>query len=269
MHGLMRVRGFTQDDAHIFCTEEQIEGECAAFIELLTSVYADLGFDSFDIKLSTRPGVRIGSDEDWDFVETALENAIRKVGRPYQIDPGEGAFYGPKLDFKLTDAIGREWQCGTFQVDPNLPARLDAEYVGEDGAKHRPFMLHRAILGSFERFLGVLIEHYAGKLPLWLAPRQIVVAPIVSDANGYAEEVVAALTAAGLRAEADLRNEKINYKVREHSLAKVPVILAVGQREVADRTVSVRRLGEQASTVLPVGEVMRELAAEATPPDLR
>ncbi len=269
MHGLMRVRGFTQDDAHIFCTEDQIEGECAAFIELLTSVYADLGFDSFDIKLSTRPDVRIGKDEDWDFVENALENAIRKVGRPYQIDPGEGAFYGPKLDFKLTDAIGREWQCGTFQVDPNLPARLDAEYVGEDGAKHRPFMLHRAILGSFERFLGVLIEHYAGKLPLWLAPRQIVVAPIVSDANAYAEEVVAALTAAGLRAEADLRNEKINYKVREHSLAKVPVILAVGQREVADRTVSVRRLGEQATTVLPVDEVVRELAAEATPPDLR
>jgi threonyl-tRNA synthetase len=213
--------------------------------------------------------VRIGSDEAWDFVETALENAIRKVGRPYVIDPGEGAFYGPKLDFKLTDAIGREWQCGTFQVDPNLPARLGAEYVGEDGAKHRPFMLHRAILGSFERFLGVLIEHYAGKLPLWLAPRQIVVAPIVSDANGYAEEVVAALTAAGLRAEAELRNETSISKVREHSLAKVPVILAVGQREVADRTVSVRRLGEQASTVLPVGEVVRGLAAEATPPELR
>ena len=269
MHGLMRVRGFTQDDAHIFCTEQQIEGECAAFIELLSSVYSDLGFDSFDIKLSTRPDVRIGSDEDWDKVETALENAIQKVGRHYVIDPGEGAFYGPKLDFKLTDAIGREWQCGTFQVDPNLPTRLDAEYVGEDGARHRPFMLHRAILGSFERFLGVLIEHYAGKLPFWLAPRQVVVAPIVSDANAYAEEVVAALMASGLRAEADLRNEKINYKVREHSLAKVPVILAVGNREVADRTVSLRRLGETATRTAALGAAVAELAAEALPPDLR
>ena len=269
MHGLMRVRGFTQDDAHIFCTEDQIEGECAAFIELLSSVYADLGFDSFDIKLSTRPDVRIGTDEAWDFVEEALENAIRKVGRPYEIDPGEGAFYGPKLDFKLTDAIGREWQCGTFQVDPNLPERLDAEYVGEDGARHRPYMLHRAILGSFERFLGVLIEHYAGKLPLWLAPRQVVVAPIVSDANTYAGEVVAALTAAGLRAEADLRNEKINYKVRDHSLAKVPVILAVGLREIEQRSVSLRRLGNKDSRTLTLDAAVTEIAAEATPPDLR
>ena len=269
MHGLMRVRGFTQDDAHIFCTEEQIEAECAAFIELLSSVYSDLGFESFDIKLSTRPDVRIGTDEAWDFVEDALENAIRKVGRPYEIDPGEGAFYGPKLDFKLTDAIGREWQCGTFQVDPNLPERLDAEYVGEDGARHRPYMLHRAILGSFERFLGVLIEHYAGKLPLWLAPRQVVVAPIVSDANAYAEEVVAALTAAGLRAEADLRNEKINYKVREHSLGKVPVILAVGNREVEERTVSLRRLGAKDSQALDLATAVTALADEAVPPDLR
>ncbi len=269
MHGLMRVRGFTQDDAHIFCTGDQIEAECAAFIELLTSVYADLGFDDYDIKLSTRPAVRIGSDEAWDRVEAALENAIRKVGRPYRIDPGEGAFYGPKLDFKLTDAIGREWQCGTFQVDPNLPERLDAEYVGEDGARHRPYMLHRAILGSFERFLGVLIEHYAGRLPLWLAPRQVVVAPIVSDANQYAEDAVAALRAAGLRAEADLRNEKINFKVRDHSLAKVPVILAVGGREVAEGTVSIRRLGEKDSRVVPLAEAIAELAAEATPPDLR
>ena len=269
MHGLMRVRGFTQDDAHIFCTEDQIEGECAAFIELLSSVYADLGFESFDIKLSTRPEVRIGSDEAWDKVEGALEAAIRKVGRAYQLDPGEGAFYGPKLDFKLTDAIGREWQCGTFQVDPNLPTRLGAEYVGEDGGRHRPYMLHRAILGSFERFLGVLIEHYAGRFPLWLAPRQVVVAPIVSDANAYAEAAVAALRAAGLRAEADLRNEKINYKVREHSLAKVPVILAVGAREVADATVSLRRLGEEGSRVAALDAVVAELAAEATPPDLR
>ncbi len=269
MHGLMRVRGFTQDDAHIFCTEDQIEAECAGFIELLTSVYADLGFDSFDIKLSTRPDVRIGTDEAWDFVENALESAIQKVGRAYEIDPGEGAFYGPKLDFKLTDAIGREWQCGTFQVDPNLPERLDAEYVGEDGARHRPFMLHRAILGSFERFIGVLIEHYAGKLPLWLASRQVVVAPIVSDANGYAEEVVAALKAAGIRAEADLRNEKINYKVREHSLGKVPVILAVGNREVEERTVSVRRLGEKDSAVMSLDAALAEISAEAVPPDLR
>lgn len=269
MHGLMRVRGFTQDDAHIFCTEEQIEAECAGFIELLSSVYADLGFERFDIKLSTRPEVRIGSDEAWDTVETALENAIVKVGRAYEIDPGEGAFYGPKLDFKLTDAIGREWQCGTFQVDPNLPTRLGAEYVGEDGGRHRPYMLHRAILGSFERFIGILIEQHAGRFPLWLAPRQVVVAPIVSDANAYAEEAVAVLKAAGLRAEADLRNEKINYKVREHSLAKVPVILAVGGREVTDRTVSVRRLGETDSRVLPLVEVVAALAAEAAPPDLR
>ena len=268
MHGLMRVRGFIQDDAHIFCTEDQIESECAGFIELLSSVYADLGFEKFDIKLSTRPEVRIGSDETWDKVEGALENAIRQVGVPYQVDPGEGAFYGPKLDFKLTDAIGREWQCGTFQVDAQLPERLGAEYVGEDGEKHRPYMLHRAILGSFERFTGVLIEHYAGKFPLWLAPRQVVVAPIVSDANDYAEQVVMALRVKGVRAEADLRNEKINYKVREHSLSKVPVILAVGAREVAERTVSVRRLGEQRTEERPVDLTIDELVAESTPPDL-
>ncbi|WP_438502766.1 threonine--tRNA ligase [Amaricoccus solimangrovi] len=268
MHGLMRVRGFTQDDAHIFCTEDQIESECAAFIALLSSVYKDLGFEKFDIKLSTRPEVRIGSDETWDKVEGALENAILQVGAPYQVDPGEGAFYGPKLDFKLTDAIGREWQCGTFQVDAQLPERLGAEYVGEDGDKHRPYMLHRAILGSFERFTGVLIEHYAGRFPLWLAPRQVVVAPIVSQANDYADQVVMALRAKGVRAEADLRNEKINYKVREHSLAKVPVILAVGAREVEERTVSIRRLGEQRTEERPVDLAMADLIAEATPPDL-
>jgi threonyl-tRNA synthetase len=269
MHGLMRVRGFTQDDAHIFCTGDQIETECADFIELLASVYRDLGFDSFEIKLSTRPEVRIGSDEAWDHVESALENAIRKTGNPYEIDPGEGAFYGPKLDFKLTDAIGRKWQCGTFQVDPNLPTRLGAEYIGEDGAKHRPYMLHRAILGSFERFLGILIENYAGKLPLWLAPRQVVVASIVSDADAYVGEVVAALCAQGIRAEADTRNEKINYKVREHSVGKVPVILAIGMKEVAERTVSLRRLGDQHSRMLSLAAVVAELVAEATPPDLR
>jgi len=269
MHGLMRVRGFTQDDAHIFCTEDQIESECAGFIALLSSVYRDLGFEKFDIKLSTRPAVRIGSDETWDKVEGALKGAIENLGLPYEINPGDGAFYGPKLDFKLTDAIGREWQCGTFQVDPNLPDRLGAEYVGEDGAKHRPYMLHRAILGSFERFIGILIENYAGKLPFWLAPRQVVVASIVSDADPYVAEVVAALRKAGLRAEADTRNEKINYKVREHSLGKVPVILAIGQKEVTDRTVSLRRLGENQSATLGLDLAVANLAAEALPPDLR
>jgi threonyl-tRNA synthetase len=269
MHGLMRVRGFTQDDAHIFCTEAQIEAECAAFLTLLSGVYRDLGFAKFDIKLSTRPEKRIGSNETWDLAESALERAILSVRDDFQVDPGEGAFYGPKLDFKLTDAIGREWQCGTFQVDFQLPGRLGAEYVGEDGAKHQPVMLHRAILGSFERFIGILIEEHAGRFPMWLAPRQVVVAPIVSDANAYAEEVVAALRAAGLRAEADLRNEKINFKVREHSLAKVPAILAVGAREVADRTVSLRRLGSGESTSLGFDAAVAELRAEAVPPDLR
>jgi len=266
MHGLMRVRGFTQDDAHIFCTEDQIESECAGFIALLSSVYKDLGFDKFDIKLSTRPPVRIGSDETWDKVEGALTNAIEKLGLPYQINPGDGAFYGPKLDFKLTDAIGREWQCGTFQVDPNLPTRLDAEYVGEDGAKHRPYMLHRAILGSFERFIGILIENYAGKLPFWLAPRQVAVASIVSDADPFVHEVVTALQKAGVRVEADTRNEKINYKVREHSVGKIPVILAIGMKEVEDRTVSVRRLGENRTETLTLDQAVAEFGLAALPP---
>ena len=269
MHGLMRVRGFTQDDAHIFCTADQIESECADFITLLSSIYRDLGFESFEIKLSTRPAVRIGSDETWDMLESALEQAIRHTGNAYEVDPGEGAFYGPKLDFKLTDAIGRKWQCGTFQVDGNLPTRLDAEYIGEDGAKHRPYMLHRAILGSFERFIGILIEHYAGKLPFWLAPRQVVVASIVSDADAYVQEIVAALRGLGLRAEADVRNEKINYKVREHSVGKVPVILAIGQREVAERSVSVRRLGETRTDSASLAEILVQLAAEARAPDQR
>ncbi len=266
MHGLMRVRGFTQDDAHIFCTEEQIEGECAAFIKLLSSVYKDLGFESFDIKLSTRPDVRIGTDAQWDKVEGALQGAIEKLGLPYEINPGDGAFYGPKLDFKLTDAIGRQWQCGTFQVDPNLPDRLGAEYVGEDGAKHRPYMLHRAILGSFERFIGILLENYAGRLPFWLAPRQVVVASIVSDADGFAHEVVAALQKAGVRAEADVRNEKINYKVREHSVGKVPVILAIGMKEVEERSVSIRRLGETRTETKALDLALAELGFEALPP---
>ena len=269
LHGLMRVRGFTQDDAHIFATEDQIAGECARFIELLSTIYRDTGFAKFDIKLSTRPEVRIGTDEQWDKAEKALEAAILTVRNDYVVDPGEGAFYGPKLDFKLTDAIGREWQCGTFQADFQLPERLDASFVGPDGEKHRPVMLHRAILGSFERFIGILIENYAGKLPLWLAPRQVVVASIVSDADGYVAEVTAALTARGLRAEADTRNEKINYKVREHSVSKVPVILAIGQREVAERTVSMRRLGETRTETLALEEAVQAIEKEALPPDLR
>ena len=266
MHGLMRVRGFTQDDAHIFCTEDQIEAECASFIALLSSVYKDLGFETFEIKLSTRPDLRIGSDATWDKLEAALENAIKKTGNAYQIDPGEGAFYGPKLDFRLTDAIGRKWQCGTFQVDGNTPTRLDAEYVGEDGARHRPYMLHRAILGSFERFIGILIENYAGRLPFWLAPRQVVVASIVSDADAFVHEVVNALKKAGVRAEADTRNEKINYKVREHSVGKVPVIFAVGMKEVAERNVSVRRLGDPKSEVMSLDHCIATFGHEALPP---
>jgi threonyl-tRNA synthetase len=269
MHGLMRVRGFTQDDAHIFCTEDQIESECADFLELLSSVYRDLGFEKFDIKLSTRPEVRVGSDEVWDKAETSLAKAIEKAGYSYTINPGDGAFYGPKLDFKLTDAIGREWQCGTFQADFNLPVRLDAEYVGEDGMKHRPVMMHRAILGSFERFIGILIENYAGKLPFWLAARQVVVASIVSDADAYVHEVVAELRKAGIRAEADVRNEKINYKVREHSVGKVPVILAIGMKEVEERTVSLRRLGDTITATLPLATAIMSLSAESLHPDQR
>ncbi|MGL5009952.1 MAG: threonine--tRNA ligase, partial [Paracoccaceae bacterium] len=269
MHGLMRVRGFTQDDAHIFCTEDQIEAECADFLGLLSSVYRDLGFEKFDIKLSTRPDVRVGSDEVWDKAETALAKAIEKAGYSYTVNPGDGAFYGPKLDFKLTDAIGREWQCGTFQADFNLPVRLGAEYVGEDGAKHHPVMMHRAILGSFERFIGILIENYAGKLPFWLAARQVVVASIVSDADAYVHEITAELRKAGIRAEADTRNEKINYKVREHSVGKVPVILAIGMKEVEERTVSLRRLGDTITATLPLATAIMSLSAEAMAPDQR
>ncbi|MGK7755594.1 MULTISPECIES: threonine--tRNA ligase [unclassified Roseovarius] len=268
LHGIMRVRGFTQDDAHIFCTEEQIQEECARFIDFLADVYRELGFPEFEIRFATRPEKRVGSDESWDYVEGALENAIKAVGREYTLEPGDGAFYGPKLDFYLTDAIGRVWQCGTFQVDPNLPERLDATYIGADGEKHRPFMLHRACLGSFERFVGILIENWEGKLPFWLAPRQVVVASIVSEANEYVLDVVEQLKAAGVRAEADLRNEKINYKVREHSVGKVPVILAVGMREVEEKTVSVRRLGEKQTSVQSLEEVTASLAKDATPPDL-
>ncbi len=269
LHGIMRVRGFTQDDGHIFCTEEQIETETKIFIEFLSEIYAELGFTNWAIKLSTRPEKRIGSDAIWDQLETALGNACKAAGYEYDIQEGEGAFYGPKLEFVLTDAIGRDWQCGTLQVDSNMPERLDASYVGQDGNKHQPFMLHRATLGSFERFIGILIEEHAGKLPFWLAPRQVVVASIISDADDYVHEVVAALNASGVRAEADVRNEKINYKVREHSVGKVPVILAVGAREVEERTVTARRLGEKQTSVQTFDDVKAALAVESTPPDLR
>jgi threonyl-tRNA synthetase len=269
LHGIMRVRGFTQDDAHIFCREDQIEAETKRFIEFLSSVYRDLGFEAFKIKFSDRPENRAGSDEVWDKAEAALMNATQAAGHDFTMNPGEGAFYGPKLEFVLTDAIGRDWQCGTLQVDFVLPERLDAAYIGEDGAKHRPVMLHRATLGSFERFIGILIESHAGKLPFWLAPRQVVVASIVSDADPFVHEVVSALRAAGVRAEADIRNEKINYKVREHSVGKVPVILAVGMKEVEDRTLSVRRLGETRVDVMGLDALMAELTALALPPDRR
>ncbi|WP_288928974.1 threonine--tRNA ligase [uncultured Maritimibacter sp.] len=268
LHGIMRVRGFTQDDAHIFCTEDQIEAETERFISFLAGIYKDLGFPTYKIKFSDRPDTRAGSDEIWDKAEKALLDATHKVTNDVELNPGEGAFYGPKLEFVLTDAIGRDWQCGTLQVDFVLPERLDANYIGEDGAKHRPVMLHRATLGSFERFIGILIEEHAGKLPFWIAPRQVVVASIVSDADDYVREVVDTLRAKGVRAEADTRNEKINYKVREHSVGKVPVILAIGMKEVEDRTVTLRRLGEKQTRVVALDEVVQELSAEATPPDL-
>ena len=268
LHGIMRVRGFTQDDGHIFCREDQIEEETAIYINYLTSVYKDLGFEHFRVKFSDRPVNRSGSDEVWDRAETALLAATRSAGIEPEMNPGEGAFYGPKLEFVLTDAIGRDWQCGTHQVDFVLPERLDASFVGEDGNKHRPVMLHRACLGSFERFIGILIEEHSGKLPLWLAPRQVVVASIVSDADEYVKKVVGALNAVGIRAESDTRNEKINYKVREHSVAKVPVIFAIGMREVEEQTVSVRRLGSKQSQVMSLEQVLIDLKIESTPPDL-
>ena len=268
LHGIMRVRGFTQDDAHIFCREDQIEAETEKFIGFLSDIYRDLGFEKFSVKFSDRPEKRAGSDEVWDKSEEALKSATIAAGCEFTLNPGEGAFYGPKLEFVLTDAIGRDWQCGTLQVDFVLPERLDANYIAEDGAKHRPVMLHRAVLGSFERFIGILIEEHAGKLPFWMAPRQVVVASIVSEANDYVQKVVDQLNAAGVRAEADLRNEKINYKVREHSVGKVPVILACGMKEVEEDTVSVRRLGEKKTSVESLDSMIKALATEATPPDL-
>ena len=266
LHGLMRLRAFTQDDAHIFCTEDQITSETKAFCGLLRRVYQDFGFTDVVVKFSDRPPVRAGSDAVWDKAEAALRQAVEATGLDYSLDSGQGAFYGPKLDFILRDTIGRDWQCGTLQVDFVLPERLDASYVGEDGAKHRPVMLHRTIIGSLERFIGVLIEHYAGHLPLWLAPVQVVVATITGDADAYAGEVRAALEAAGLRSRLDLRNEKIGYKVREHSLAKVPVIFVVGKREANKRTVAVRRLGGESQEILALAEAVTRLTEEAAVP---
>ena len=275
LHGIMRVRQFTQDDAHIFVREDQLIDEVRDFCDLLDSVYKDLGFDSYAIKLALRPEKRFGSDAMWDWSEQSLRDAVAASGRDtaeygWEELPGEGAFYAPKLEFHLTDAIGRTWQVGTIQTDTVLPERLDASYVGEDGARHRPVMLHRAILGTFERFIGILIEHHAGKFPLWLSPVQAVVATIVSDADGYASEVLAKLKAAGIRAETDLRNEKINYKVREHSLAKVPLLLVVGKREAEEGTVAIRRLGsDEYQKVMSLADAVAMMASEAVPPDLR
>ncbi len=266
LHGIMRVRAFTQDDAHIFATEDQVTAETERFCALLQSIYADFGFEDVLVKFSDRPEVRAGEDTTWDKAETALMDAVRATGLEVELNPGEGAFYGPKLEFVLRDAIGRDWQCGTFQVDFVLPERLNASYVDESGARRRPVMLHRAILGSFERFIGVLIEHYAGRFPLWLAPVQAVVATITGDADGYAREVFARLKEAGLRAALDLRNEKIGFKVREHSLAKVPVLLVVGRREAEEGTVALRRLGSQRQEMLAVGDSIRTLSEEAAVP---
>ena len=269
LHGLMRVRQMTQDDAHIFCREDQIISESVDFCELVKQVYTDLGFEDVSVKLALRPEMRAGSDEVWDRAENGLREALKAANLEWEELPNEGAFYGPKIEYHLRDAIGRTWQCGTLQLDFVLPERLDAAYVGEDGNKHRPVMLHRAVLGTLERFIGIMLESYAGKLPLWLAPQQIMVCPITTEANAYAEQVVARLAEAGLRASADYRNEKINYKVREHSVAKVPVILAVGAREAEAMSVSMRRLGSKDSQVLGLDEVVQQLGDEALAPDLR
>jgi threonyl-tRNA synthetase len=269
LHGLLRVRHFTQDDAHIFCTEDQITEECVKLNEQMLSIYRDFGFTDVRIKFSDRPVKRVGSDTVWDKAEAALKRAVEAAGLAYELNPGEGAFYGPKLEYVLRDAIGREWQCGTIQVDLNMPERLGAFYIGPNGEKTVPVMIHRAMFGSLERFTGILIEHHAGHLPLWLAPTQAIVATIVSDADAYAETVLETLRAAGLRAAADVRNEKINYKVREHSVAKVPVLLVVGKREAEEGTVSVRRLGSQGQEVMTLDAAVKMLVDEAVPPDLR
>ncbi len=268
LHGMMRVRHFTQDDAHIFCTEDQITDECVTVTNLILSIYRDFGFEDVRLKFSDRPEKRVGSDAIWDRAEAALKTAIEATGLPYELNPGEGAFYGPKIEFVLRDAIGRDWQCGTVQVDFNLPGRLGAFYIGEDGEKHEPVMIHRALFGSLERFLGILIEHHAGRFPLWLAPLQCVVATITSDADDYAREVAQTLKGAGLKVETDLRNEKINYKVREHSLAKVPALLVVGKREAEERKVAIRRLGSKDQQVVPLEDAAKALAEEARAPNV-
>jgi len=269
LHGLMRVRQMTQDDAHIFCRLDQVQSETEAFCNLLDQVYTDMGFTDVSIRLATRPEQRGGTEEMWDFVEQALGDALRATGRDFEIAPGDGAFYGPKLEFHLRDAIGRSWQLGTLQLDALLPERLDAAYIAEDGSRQRPIMLHRAILGSLERFIGMMLESYAGKMPMWLSPVQVMVATIVSEADGYAEALVRQLKAAGVRAELDTRNEKINYKVREHSVQKVPLMFVVGKREAEEGTVSVRRLGTEGQKVMPASEAIVDLLAEIVPPDLR
>ena len=266
MHGLMRVRGFAQDDGHIFCTEDQIESETKGFIDLLSAMYKDLGFTEFKIKLSTRPEKRIGSDASWDKAEKALEDAIEKLELEYFIDEGDGAFYGPKLDFVLTDAIGRKWQCGTLQVDFNLPGRFDSTFVGEDGAKYTPVLLHRAALGSFERFIGILLENYEGRLPFWLAPTQVVLAAITDDANEYSVNFNNTLVNEGIRSELDIRNEQISYKVREHSLQKIPYIVAIGKKEINDKTVSVRTLGSDKNIVMATDEFLEKILLESKNP---
>ena len=266
MHGLMRVRGFTQDDGHVFCTEAQIEGETDLFIKLLSKIYKDLGFDDFKIKLSTRPEIRVGSDEIWDQAENSLQSAIEKLGYAYDIDEGDGAFYGPKLDFVLTDALGRSWQCGTLQADFNLPERLDAHYIGEDGDKHYPVMLHRAILGSFERFIGILIENYKGNLPLWLAPTQVVVATVTSDANEYAKEIASNLDQLKIRYRLDQRNEKISYKVRDHMAQKNPMVIVLGKKEIEDQSVNIRRLGNSETQEMSLENFMKFISEEVKAP---
>ena len=269
LHGLMRVRAFTQDDAHVFITEQQIAAEVLAMNDLILSIYSDFGFENVTIKFSDRPDKRIGEDAAWDKSEAALMAALKASGRPWTLNKGEGAFYGPKLEYVLRDAIGRDWQCGTVQVDLNMPGRLGAFYIDEHSNKVTPVMLHRAMFGSLERFTGIMIEHYAGHLPLWLSPVQGIVATITDDANDYAREAIAAARALGLRVDGDLRNEKINYKVREHSLAKVPALLVVGKKEAAERLVSVRRLGQEKQEVMPLDLALKALADEAVPPDLR
>jgi threonyl-tRNA synthetase len=269
LHGLMRVRAFTQDDAHVFISESQIAEETLKMNDLILAIYEDFGFSDVRIKFSDRPDKRIGDDAVWDKAEAALMAALKASGRPWTLNKGEGAFYGPKLEYVLRDAIGRDWQCGTVQVDLNLPGRLGAFYIDEHSNKVTPVMLHRAMFGSLERFTGILIEHYAGHLPLWLSPVQAVVATITSDADDFAREAIESAHRLGLRVESDLRNEKINYKVREHSLAKVPVLLVVGKKEATDRTVSIRRLGKEGQQVMPLDAALKALAEEAVPPDLR